>query len=96
MVTLLGEPEMRRNAQIKNMCSWGMALEMDCPAPPGAPLKIEFEDGTALGESVYCRESAGSYFIGVSLEQSLKSLANLAGVLEEIASKPQESIARTP
>ena len=95
VVTLLGVPETRRTAEIKNVCSWGMALEMPCPAPPGTLLRIEFADGVALGESVHCREAAGSYYVGITLDQALKSLANLALAVDEQAGGAQEETPRT-
>jgi hypothetical protein len=95
VVTLLGIPEIRRTAQIKNVCSWGMAIEMPCPAPPGTLLKIEFEDGVALGESVHCHDVTGAYYVGVTLDQALKSLANLALAIEDSADGVQEETPRT-
>jgi hypothetical protein len=94
VVTILGEREIRRPAQIKNVCCWGMAVEIDYPAPPGTPVRIEFDDGVALGESLHCREVAGSYYVGISLDQSLKSLANLAETLEELAGGAREDTPR--
>jgi len=94
VVTLLGAGEIRRLAQVKNVCSWVMAVEMDRPAPPGTLLRIEFEDGVALGESVHCREAAGAYYVGITLDQALKSLANLVLALEE-STGAQEETTRT-
>jgi hypothetical protein len=90
VVTLLGVQEVSRQAQIKNVCSWGMAIEMPCPAPPGTQLRVEFDDGVALGESVHCREAGGSYYVGITLDHALKSLANLALALEELAGGAQQ------
>jgi len=95
VVTLLGDREIRRPARIMNVCSWGMAVEMDCPAPPGTLLRIEFEDGIALGESLHCREAAGAYYVGITLDQALKSLANLALAVHELEGGVQEETPRT-
>jgi hypothetical protein len=95
VVTLLGARKIRRPAQIKNVCSSGMAIEMDRPAPPGTLLRIEFEDGVTLGESVHCREAAGSYYVGITLDQALKSLANLALAVDELSGGAQEEKPRT-
>ena len=95
VVTLLGAGEIRRPAQVKNVCSWGMAVEMDRPAPPGTLLRVEFEDGVALGESVHCREAAGAYYVGITLDQALKSLANLAFALDELSGGAQEEKPRS-
>ena len=90
-----GGPEIRRPAEIKNFCSWGMAIEMRCPAPPGTLLRIEFDDGVVLGESVHCREAAGAYYVGITLDQALKSLANLAFALDELSGGAQEEKPRS-
>ena len=94
-VTLLGVPEIRCPARISNVCSWGMAIKMECPAPPGTMLRIEFADGVALGEAVHCREAAGGYYVGITLDHALKSLANLALALEEPSGGAQEETPRT-
>jgi hypothetical protein len=95
VVTLLGAQEIRRPAQVRNVCSWGMAIEMPCPAPPGTLLRIEFDDGVALGESLHCREAAGSYYVGITIDQALKSLANLALAVDELSGGVQEDTPRT-
>jgi hypothetical protein len=95
VVTLLGDQKIRRPAQVKNVCSWGMAIELPCPAPVGTMLRIEFDDGVALGESIHCREAAGSYYVGVTLDQSLKSLSNLAIAVDELSGGAQEEAPRT-
>jgi hypothetical protein len=95
VVTLLGVQEIRRPAHVKNVCSWGMAIEMPCPAPPGTLLQIEFDDGVALGESIHCREAAGSYYVGITLDQALKSLANLALAVDQLSGGAQKETPQT-
>ena len=95
VVTLLGAEKIRRPARVRNVCTWGMAIEIDCPAPPGTLLRIEFDDGIVLGESLHCREAVGSYYVGITLDQALKSLANLAQAVDELAFGAREETPRT-
>jgi hypothetical protein len=44
---------------------------------------------------MHCREAAGSYYVGVKLDQALKPLANLAGALDDLARQPADSIAHS-
>jgi hypothetical protein len=85
VVTLLDGREVRRRAQVTNVSAWGVGIEMRCPVARGALLRIEFGDSVALGEVVHCREVAGSYYLGVRLNQALKSVADLAAELDRLA-----------
>jgi hypothetical protein len=59
-------------------------------------MRIEFEDSVVLGETVYCCEAAGSYYVGVKLDQAIQSLSDLAGALDDLAQQPPDLIARRP
>jgi len=83
VVAVLDGHDTRRSAQMRNASPWGIAIEMGSPVAPGATLRIELEDGVALGKASYCREFAGSYYVGVKLEQPLQSLSKLAAALDE-------------
>ena len=96
VVTLLDGREMRRRAQVTNASAWGVGIEMRCPVAPGALLKIEFGDAVALGEVVHCREAAGSYYVGVRLEQALKSVADLAAELDRLERPAAQSVSQAP
>jgi hypothetical protein len=44
---------------------------------------------------VHCREAAGAYYVGITLDQALKSLANLVLALEESAGAQEETTRTT-
>ncbi len=94
VVAVLDGRESRRNARIRNASSWGFAVEMQNPVAPGAMVRIEMEDGIVLGKASYCREVAGSYYIGVKLEQPRQSLSNLAAALDELDEHARNSAGR--
>jgi len=96
VVTVLDGREIRRRSQVTNASAWGIGLEMRCAVAPGILVRIEFAEAVVLGEVVHCREAAGSYYIGVKLDQALKSVSNLAGALEDLARQPAGSIAHSP
>jgi hypothetical protein len=62
---------------------WGISIEMQAPATPGTPIGIELGDSTAAGEVASCRAAGGSYYVGVKLEQPLRTFAGLAFLLDE-------------
>jgi hypothetical protein len=82
VVTVLDGREIRRTSQVTNASAWGIALEMRCAVTPGALMRIEFPEALVMGQVVHCREAAGSYYVGVKLDQALKSVSGLAGALE--------------
>jgi hypothetical protein len=84
VVAVLDGHDIRRTAQIRNASPWGIAIEMGSPVAPGASLRIELEEGATLGKASYCREVAGSYYIGVRLEQQIESLSTLAAALDDL------------
>lgn len=94
VVAVLDGRESRRNAHIRNASAWGFAVEMQTPVAPGAMVRIETEDGAVLGKASYCREVAGSYFIGVKLEQPLLSLSSIAAALDELDEEARKATGR--
>jgi hypothetical protein len=96
VVTVLDGREIRRRSQVTNASAWGVGLEMRCALVPGILVRIEFAGAVVLGAVMHCREAAGSYYVGVKLDQALKSLANLAGALDDLARQPADSIAHLP
>jgi len=95
VVTVLDGRETRRGAQVTNASVWGIGIEMRCPVAQGALVRIEFDEAVILGEVVHCREAAGSYYVGVKLDQALRSFDNLAGALDAIGPR-QPSAASAP
>ena len=84
-VTLLGEPESRLPATVKNSSGRGMGLAMANPVPIGTAVKIECDDSILLGEALYCRDDGGTFFVGVELEHALYGLVELGRILREFA-----------
>lgn len=66
-----------------NAASWGISIELDAPASPGAYMTVDFGDSIAAGEVTYCRLAGGAYYVGVKLDQALKTAAGLACLLED-------------
>jgi hypothetical protein len=91
-ITIFGEPDIQLPARVKNVSGRGIGLEMDGPVATGSALKIQLDDCLLLGEVIYCRRDASSYYIGVELEQALAGLAELGaavrGFYEELAGEP--------
>lgn len=96
VVTLLDGREIRRRAQVTNASALGVGIEMRCPVAQGARVKIEFGEAVALGEVVHCREAAGAYYVGVRLEQALKSVADLATEFDRLERQEAESVSQAP
>ena len=76
-ITILGGPEIQFPARIKNVSVCGVGLELQSPIKAGAAIRIDVEDGLLLGEVIFCREDAESFFAGVELEHALWGLADL-------------------
>ena len=87
IVTVLGDPEIRQVATIRNASGRGLAMEMPEAVAIGAALKIEIEDSFLLGEAVYCKGSAGIHLVGVELDQMLCGLTELSKRLQEFAAE---------
>jgi hypothetical protein len=96
VVTLLGGREVRRRAQVTNASAWGVGIEMQCPVARGALLRIDFGEAVALGEVLHCREAAGAYYVGVKLDQALKSVADLALELDRLERQAARGVAQAP
>jgi hypothetical protein len=76
-VTILGGPEIHFPERIKNVAVRGVGLELQCRIKAGAAIRIDLKDGLLLGEVIFCREDADSFFAGVELEHALYGLADL-------------------
>lgn len=87
IVTVLGDPEIRQVATIRNASGRGLSMEMPEAVAIGAALKIEIEDSFLLGEAVYCKGGPGSHLVGVELDQMLCGLTELGKRLQEFATE---------
>ena len=93
-ITLFGEPDIRLSARVKNVSTRGIGLELQGPVAIGSPVKIELDDCLFLGEVIYCRQDAASFFVGVELEQALYGLTELArelGASSDTCSSPEQT-----
>jgi hypothetical protein len=92
-ITLFGEPDIRLSARIKNVSERGIGLQLEGPVAIGTAFKFEVDDSLILGEVIYCREEAGSFYVGAELEQALCGLGALAKALDafsDSSSSPQQ------
>jgi PilZ domain len=83
VLTVLGEPEVRLPATVKDASPRGLGLQTAERVKPGAAVKIEIGDAIFLGEVIYCRDTEEGSFIGVQLSQVLTGLAALQKMVEE-------------
>jgi hypothetical protein len=81
-ITILGEPEVQLAGRIKNVSVRGVGLELRRRIAAGAAIKIELKDALLLGEVIFCREDAESYYAGVELEHALFGLTELQRALD--------------
>ena len=87
-LTILGDPEIRRTAKVKNISGRGLGLEMAYPAGVGCALKIELNDAVLLGEAMFCRAENGAYYVGIELLQGLCGLSELYQALQAFTGQP--------
>jgi hypothetical protein len=82
VVTIMGDPEIRMDARVKNASGRGLGLMVGAAVTPGAAIRIEIDDSIVLGEAIYCRGEGGGHFVGVELDQVLVGLMELGRILE--------------
>src|SRR5436305_12878228 len=87
-ITLFGEPDIRVSAIIKNVSPRGIGLQLQGPVAIGTALKFELNDALVLGEVIYCREEASTFYVGVELEQALYGLGELANRVQVFTCRP--------
>ena len=83
VLTVLGEPEVRVSATVKDASSLGLGLIAENAVKTGSAVKIEIGDAIFLGEVVYCREGDQASFVGVRLSQVLSGLAALSKMVQD-------------
>ena len=91
-LTILGDPEIRRTAKVKNVSGRGLGLEMAYPVGIGCALKIELADAVLLGEAMYCRGENGAYYVGVELEHALWGLSELSRAFQAFREEEPSSL----
>jgi hypothetical protein len=93
-VTTLSEPQVQLPAVIKNVSVRGVGLELPCSIAAGTAVRIELRDTLLLGEVIFCRDDAGSFYAGVELEHALFGLVDLQramGASSDSFSGPEEA-----
>jgi hypothetical protein len=93
-LTVLGDPEKRLTATVKNASGRGLGLISPESVPSGAAVKIEIGDSIFLGEAMYCRVMEDSFYLGVELTEVLSGLAALSRMAQEFAEQLEPSAAR--
>jgi hypothetical protein len=92
ILTVLGDPETRFTATIKNSSSRGLGLVSPESVSSGAAVKIEIGDSIFLGEAMYCETLEGGYFIGVELTEVLSGLAALSRMAQTFNAELQPAV----
>jgi hypothetical protein len=82
-LTVLGDPEMRLTAVVKNASGRGLGLISPESVPSGAAVKIEVGDSIFLGEAMYCKAMENGYYLGIELSEVLSGLAALSRMAQE-------------
>jgi hypothetical protein len=94
-VTVLGEPETRLIATVKNASGRGLGLISPQSITPGAAIKIEIGDSIFLGEAMYSKAlDEGGYFLGIELAEVLSGLAALSRMAEEFAAQMDPTVSK--
>lgn len=82
-LTILGDPEVRLVASVKNASPRGIGIVASESLATGAAVKIEIGDSIFLGEVMYCRPMDQGFFAGIELTQVLTGLAALSRLAQE-------------
>jgi hypothetical protein len=93
-LTVLGDPEKRLTATVKNASGRGLGLVSPEYVPPGAAVKIEIGDAIFLGEAMYCRATEDGYYVGIELTEVLSGLAALSRMAQAFNDRLEPAAAR--
>ena len=83
-LTVLGDGGYSTPAQAIQLSSHGMRLVLDRPVAVNAAVKVVGNDWLVLGEVCFCRPERSFYSVGLSLDQALMGLQDLAARIEDI------------
>ncbi len=86
-VTLLRDPPEQLQGRLSNLSRAGLRLLTEQPLPEGAPLQIEFDDLTLLGEVCYCRPAGCMYAAGVKLEHCFALSDDLLRLVRQLGAE---------
>jgi PilZ domain-containing protein len=82
-LTVLGDPETRITATIKNASGRGLGLVSPQSVLRGAAVKLEIGDSIFLGEVMYCETLGDGNFLGIELTEVLSGLAALSRMAQQ-------------
>jgi hypothetical protein len=89
VLTVLGDPELRIEASVKNASPRGIGIVAQQPLAAGTAVKIEIGDSMFLGEIMYCRAGEDGFFTGIELTEVLTGLAALSRMAQEFQEQLQ-------
>jgi PilZ domain len=87
-ITLCGAQEVCIQGHIKNISGEGMGIEVDQPIDSGTPLKIQVPKSVLLGKAVYCRPQGDRFYVGIRLDEPLRTLVAMSRALEDLQMRP--------
>jgi hypothetical protein len=93
-LTVLGDPERRLTAIVKNASGRGLGLICSESVPSGAAVKIEIGDSIFLGEAMYCKAVEDAYYLGIELTEVLSGLAALSRIAQEFNDQLEPAASR--
>jgi hypothetical protein len=82
MIQVIGNAGPPFRAKVTNYSGRGLALESPQSLEPGTAIRIDMEDAMILGEAVYCRQDADSWFAGIEIDQTLCGLSAIARIVQ--------------
>jgi hypothetical protein len=95
-LTILGDPETRLTAKVRNASDRGLGLVSPESVPSGAAVKIEIGDSIFLGEVMYCETLEDVNFLGIELTEVLSGLAALSRMAQQFAEELDPAVSHRP
>ena len=86
-VTLLDEEEVTLDGRMVNISGCGLRLILDRAVPLNTAVRVDCVDSILLGEVCYVEQQDDAYAVGVSLDQAVNDLAQLAQLKEAVFSE---------
>ena len=89
-VTLLDKEEVTLNGRMVNISGCGLRIILDRSVPLSTAVQIDCVDSILLGEVCYVEQQDDAYAVGVSLDQAVNGLAQLAQLTEAVLNEIHE------
>ncbi len=84
MTVLTDVPGIPLTGRALNLSGRGLSLILQQPLPVGAAVRIDQRDRLLLGEIAYCAAEAGTFRLGVQVDQSLRRTRDLAALRQAL------------